>query len=111
MARALDAVPNMICHAAHFGCCRIWKRRPLALKDYDIMYDTSSALAWMTKDETLDLIDQLGVDRLMWGTDFPLWKHEDELKLLFDLGLSPEDNQKILYDNFARFYKLDAGVQ
>ena len=106
LMRALDAVPEMICHAAHFGCCRIWDKRPNALADYDIMYDMSSTLAWVSREDTLALIDQVGVDKVMWGTDFPMWKYEDELHMFFELGLSAEDNQKILYDNFVRFYNV-----
>lgn len=106
LARALDAVPEMICHAAHFGCCRIWDRRSQALKDYDIMYDMSSTLAWVEPELALELIDFVGVDNLMWGTDFPMWRYDDELERFFKLNLSQEDTQKIFYDNFARFYDV-----
>jgi len=107
LARALELVPDMKCQAAHFGCCKLWTRRPLALEGADIMYDTSSTLPWTTKEEALDLIDHIGIDRLMWGTDFPMWDHQKELCRFLDLGLSPEDNQAILYDNFARFYGIE----
>lgn len=106
LARVLDAVPDLKCQAAHFGCCRIWRKRPLALEGADIVFDTSSTLAWATQEEALDLIDRLGWEKLMWGSDFPMWDHAEELERFFALGLSQQQNQAILYDNFARFYNL-----
>lgn len=108
LARALDAVPEMRCHVAHFGACRIWDRRPQALRGYDgLIFDTSSTLTWIEPELVLELIEEIGVDNIMFGTDFPMWKYADELDKFFKLGLSPEDNQKILYDNFMRFYNLE----
>ena len=104
LLRALDRVPDMICHAAHFGCCRIWKRRPVALAGAPVVYDTSSMLGWASLEEARELVDILGVDKLMWGTDFPMWDHRRELDRFFALGLSEQENRAILYDNFARFY-------
>lgn len=104
LARVLDQIPGFLCHAAHFGCCRIWRRRPIALEGAPVVYDTSSMLAWADVDEARELVERLGVDKLMWGTDFPMWGHAEELDRFFALGLSPEDNRKILFDNFERFY-------
>ena len=104
LARVIDQIPGFICHAAHFGCCRIWRRRPLALEGAPVVYDTSSMLAWATVDEALELVERMGWEKLMWGTDFPMWDHRAELERFFALGLTPEQNRAILYDNFAQFY-------
>ena len=113
LARVLDRVPNLRVHAAHFGCCRIWKRRPMVLAEYapggaDIAFDTCSMLEWSSVSETRELIDALGVERIMWATDFPMWDPYVELQHIFELGFTPEENQSILYDNFVRFYRLEA---
>ncbi len=112
LSRVLDQVPDLRCHAAHFGCCRQATMRPLPLManqlaGADIMYDTSSTFAWYTLDELCDLIDLIGTDRLMWGTDFPMWDHREELKTLFDLRLGEEATRDLLYRNFAAFYDID----
>lgn len=112
LARVMDAIPNLKVHAAHFGCCRIWNRRPVVmaaqvLKGANVAFDTSSTLKWAPKEVVLYLIDQLGIDRIMWGTDFPMWSPSDEIERFLALGLSPEDNQKVFYDNFARFYGVE----
>ena len=107
LLRALDKVPDMKCHAAHFGCCLIWKRRPLELAGAPIVFDTSSMLPWATKEEVLELVELLGWEKLMWGTDFPMWGHRKEMERFMALGLSHEQNKAIFYDTFAKFYGLD----
>lgn len=112
LAAAFEKVPDMKCHAAHFGCCRVWKRRPIVVESLvkagaDIMFDTSSMLAWSGVDDARKLIEHLGVDHLMWGTDFPMWDHAKEMRRFLDVGLTPEENKAVLYDNFTRFYQLE----
>jgi predicted TIM-barrel fold metal-dependent hydrolase len=107
LARVLDKIPDMKCHAAHFGCCRLWKKRPLALAGADIMYDTSSMTKWASADEVRSLIDEIGIEHLMFGTDFPMWDHRKELDRIFALGLTHQEYTQLFYDNFARFYELD----
>ena len=69
-----------------------------------VVFDTSSMLAWASIEDALELVDALGTDKLMWGTDFPMWDHGKELERFLALGLSPEENQAILFDNFESFY-------
>ncbi|MBE6466833.1 amidohydrolase family protein [Denitrobacterium detoxificans] len=112
LMRVLEEVPDLKVHAAHFGCCRIWKRRPLVIEaavraGANIAFDTSSMLGWASVEEARYLVDHLGVDRIMWGTDYPMWSPENEFARLLALGYSHEENQKMLYDNFARFYGVD----
>lgn len=107
LARVLEKVPDLKCQAAHFGCCRTWKRRPLPLAGSDVMYDTSSMSKWASAEDMAELIDILSIDRMMFGTDFPMWEDVNERDRMLAIGLSPEDNRKLFYDNFARFYGVE----
>ena len=69
--------------------------------------DTSSSIAFIGRDEALKSIYRFGIDRVMFGTDFPMWRASEELERFFGLGLSESENRAILYGNFARLYKLD----
>ena len=51
-------------------------------------------------------IDAIGPDRLIFGTDFPMWSPKEELNRFFSLGLSESDQQKILYGNFMKLLGL-----
>jgi aminocarboxymuconate-semialdehyde decarboxylase len=51
-------------------------------------------------------IDYYGIDRVMYGTDYPCWDPAPCLKLLEDVRLSPADKQKLFYDNARRILGL-----
>ena len=54
----------------------------------------------------LRFIDKIGPDRLIFGTDFPMWSPKEELDRFLSLGLGEEDKQKILYGNFMKLLNL-----
>jgi len=59
----------------------------------------------------LDMRDQIGLEKIMWGSDFPhpegSWPNTAQyLKDNFS-GLPEEDGRKILGDNAVAFYGLD----
>ena len=49
-----------------------------------------------------------GADRLMFGSDFPMWDAETEAQRLLSLGLSDGENEGILHGNFERFEQMIA---
>jgi aminocarboxymuconate-semialdehyde decarboxylase len=51
-------------------------------------------------------IDYFGIDNVMYGTDYPCWSPAEALKYLELLDLSPEDRQKLFYDNARRILGL-----
>lgn len=109
LVRVMERVPDLQCTAAHFGAWHVWDRIADTLRqlaDTPVMFDTSSSLWWLEPDEARELIDIIGVDRVMFGVDFPMWNHAAEFRRFMDIGLSEAENRKILYDNFARFYGL-----
>lgn len=107
LARLLDKLPELTCIAAHLGGYTEWEAARECLRGPNVYVDTSSSLAFMGKEEALESIAHFGTERVMFGTDFPMWQAGDELAAFFGLGLSREENQAILYDNFARLYHVD----
>jgi aminocarboxymuconate-semialdehyde decarboxylase len=51
-------------------------------------------------------IDFYGIGNVMYGTDYPCWRPEEALEYLDALQLSPEDRQKMFYDNARRILGL-----
>lgn len=100
--RVMQAVPDLLCLAAHFGGYQRWSEAARYLLDGNVFFDTSSSLWRLSGDEAVGLIHHFGADRLMFGTDFPMWNHEDELERFLALGLTDEENDLILHQNFER---------
>jgi aminocarboxymuconate-semialdehyde decarboxylase len=51
-------------------------------------------------------IEYYGIDNVMYGTDYPCWEPAQALKLIDELKLSPQDKQKLFYDNARRILGL-----
>jgi aminocarboxymuconate-semialdehyde decarboxylase len=51
-------------------------------------------------------IEYYGIDRVMYGTDYPCWDPATALKLLAEVGLSAPDQEKLFYSNARRILGL-----
>src|SRR5262249_13653130 len=51
-------------------------------------------------------IEYYGIDRVMYGTDYPCWDPATALKLLGEIGLSNVDREKLFYTNARRILGL-----
>jgi aminocarboxymuconate-semialdehyde decarboxylase len=51
-------------------------------------------------------IEYYGIDRVMYGTDYPCWDPAAALKLLGEIGLSKADQEKLFYTNARRILGL-----
>lgn len=104
LANILDRFPNLIFIAAHLGGYTAWDE---ALDTYignpSVYLDTSSSLTFMPPEKAVKIIRTHGVDRVFFGTDFPMWQHKYELDLLYKLGLEEDELDKILYGNAEKF--------
>ena len=52
------------------------------------------------------LLENYGIDHVMYGTDYPCWDPATALALLNELGLSKEDQDKLFYSNARRILGL-----
>ena len=51
-------------------------------------------------------IDYYGIDRVMYGTDYPCWEPAACLKLIDEIELSGDEKQKLFYSNARRILNL-----
>lgn len=102
LAAVLDRFPKLTVIGAHFGG---WSLFDLALEyllDRQCYLDLSSSMSFLGLRRTKELIDLYGPERILFGTDFPMWELKDELCQVYRLGLSPEDLEKIFWRNGMR---------
>jgi len=96
----LDRFPGLTVIAAHFGGWYIFGEAAEKLHGRPNLYvDCSSSFYTLTPEESLNIIRLYGADRVMFGTDYPMWQASKELAYLYHLDLSEEERKNILYRN------------
>ncbi len=94
---------------AHLGGYSVWEDAVKQLSGLENLYfDCSSTFAFMTHERARELILTLGADHVIFGTDYPMWVPKNEVDAFFSLGLSDEDNEKILWRNAKRLFRLES---
>lgn len=89
---------------AHFGGWSVWDRAAACLPELENVYvDTCSSLSLISSETAMKYINAYGVDRVFFGTDYPMWTLEDELRLFDKLPLTDEQREKILWSNIMNF--------
>lgn len=106
LTNVMRRVPDLKVIAAHFGGYMAWKKVMDLEITENLRLDTSSSLPIIDREEALRLLDHFGIDRFFFGTDFPMWDPVKELARFHSLGLSEEEEDRILHKNFEKFFHL-----
>lgn len=106
VARICKMFPHLQVIGAHFGGYSVWDEAYDYLKNIDCMLDTSSSSALMEEGMFERLIKAYGADRLLFGTDFPMWDSKEELDRFLSASLSDGEREKILWKNGASLLKI-----
>ena len=64
------------------------------------------ALKSTAKEKAKELILAYGTDRVLFGTDYPLWTPEEEIERFMSLDLTDEQREDILYNNTAKLFNI-----
>ena len=92
---------------AHLGGWSIWDEAVEKLAGLENFYvDCSSSLPYISISRAREIILSYGADRVLFGTDYPMWSPTDELATFFKLGLSDADNKKILSENAKKLFNI-----
>jgi predicted TIM-barrel fold metal-dependent hydrolase len=68
--------------------------------------DTSSALFALTPERAAEIIRGYNVDRVVFGSDFPMWSPVSEMQRFNRLPLTDEEREKILWTNHLKLFGL-----
>ena len=99
--------PDLIGIAAHFGGYSEWSDiDDDYCKDSPFWFDTSSSLFELKRNDVHRIINSRGSDKIMFGTDFPMWTCNDEYKRIDSLGLNYETLEKVMFKNAEDFLNL-----
>lgn len=107
LAAVLDAIPDLTVVAPHLGGYAEWEDAKTYLLGRENVYlDTSSAIRFMSPEAAAEIIRTHGADRVLFGTDYPLALHKDELLRFDALPLTKEEQEQILWKNAYRLLEL-----
>ncbi|MBO4979967.1 MAG: amidohydrolase family protein [Clostridia bacterium] len=106
LLRIKKRFPRLEVLAAHLGGYRTWEKSYLLAELEHVWFDASSALWAMSPKRATSLVHELGTDRVMFGTDYPVAYVNSELERFLLLDLDEQERRAILWDNAARFLGL-----
>ena len=76
------------------------------LKDEKCYLDTSSSFFVMGMKRAKELIRIYGAERMVFGSDFPMWSGAEELERFMSMNLTDEENELILNKNAKNILKI-----
>ena len=107
MKRVLDAFPRLTCVCAHLGGWSEWEDAWRTLAPYENVYvDTSSSLYALAAEKGREMIRHYSRERVLFGTDYPMWTPKEELERFRNLHLTDGEEERILYGNAKEFLQL-----
>ena len=107
MKPILEIYQNLTIVGAHFGGWTVWDAALEELSAFpNFFVDSSSSFAFMPARRVGELIKAWGADKVLFGTDYPMWIPQNEIDELMKLGLSDEDYRKIFSENAKKVFSL-----
>lgn len=112
LVRILKAFPDLVVDAAHLGGWSIYDvgfdvLHEDLLNAERLFVDASSAFVFVGRRHMRELIRMWGSDRVMYGSDYPMWDPAAELENMMNCKLTDDELDKVLFRNAEAF----AGVK
>lgn len=104
--KALDKVPSLRAVAAHMGGYLAWDEAEKLLYGTPVYFDTSDALLSLSPERVEQQIRKHGIEKIMFGSDYPLRSTKSAFEAFDALNLTEEEKMQIYYTNAQRFYKI-----
>jgi predicted TIM-barrel fold metal-dependent hydrolase len=109
LAHILDRFPELVVIAAHLGGYSVWDQSSEYVIGRNLYIDTSSSLPFMEPSRAAGIMRRHGMNKVLFGTDYPMWDHAEELERFMQLDLTENERKAILHDNAHRL--LFSGIK
>lgn len=107
MLPIVEIYENLKIIGAHFGGWSIWDEACKILANHNNFYvDCSSSLYALSPEQATDIINIYGADKVLFGTDYPMWTPSEELKRFSKLNLTEEQKDAILHKNAEKLFNI-----
>ena len=105
LRNVLDQFPKLQVIAAHYGGYSMYETAFEYLNDKDCFFDISSSIMFMENGVAEKYINKYGAERMLFGSDFPLWDPRNEVRTFLDLHLTLDQKEQIAYKNALHILK------
>lgn len=99
LKRVMDLFPQLEVIAPHFGGWGVFDEAVALLGKTNCWIDLSSSRQVMSEEQFIRYIETYGADRVLFGSDFPIWDPKEEAEYFMRLPLKDADKEKIAYKN------------
>lgn len=99
IARVMEKFPKLLIVAAHFGGYTEWEKATEYLVGKNVYFDTSSTLWKLPVEKANEMMKKHGIEKMLFGSDYPMWDHEGELARFNKLDLSAEERELVMCGN------------
>ena len=106
LRHVLELFPRLRTVAAHFGGYSMYETAYDLLHDKDCVFDVSSSLMFMPEGVAERYIGAFGAERMVFGTDYPLWDPVTETRRFQSLKLTDKQFEQIGYKTAEQFLQL-----
>ena len=106
LRKVLDLFPKLRVIAAHFGGYSMYDTAAELLYDKDCYFDVSSSLMFMEDGVAEGYIDHYGAERLVYGSDFPMWDPAVEMERFLRLKLTDAQKEQIAHITAEEILKV-----
>ncbi len=103
----LHVFPNLVVNAAHFGGWSVYDYALEFLEHEKCYLDMSSSMRYLGPRRTRELVESYGYDRMLFGSDFPMWTPAHELEVFRGLGFSEKALERMCWCNTEQFLGMD----
>ncbi len=104
----LDIYSGLTVIGAHFGGWSIWEEASFQYAGRKNFYvDCSSSFPYLSAETAKEIIRRYGADRVLFGTDYPMWSPREEIETFLSLGLDESEIKCILNSNSSQLFGLE----
>ena len=107
LLRVLNEFPKLQVTAAHLGGWSVFDEAFELLKNQSCYLDISSCMSFLTAEQMVKYIRGYGADRILFGSDFPLWDPAKEAEAFLQLDLHIDEQENIAYRNAERILNVN----
>ncbi|MDR1358435.1 MAG: amidohydrolase family protein [Coriobacteriales bacterium] len=95
--RVLQEFPRLVANCAHFGAWSLYDLAVEYLENEHCFMDLSSAAVYLGPRRTTELIKLYGADRILFGSDYPMWNPATELERFSLNDLTATEQEQVLW--------------